>query len=83
MLRRKRIREKGKLKFSRYFQELKPGDKVAVVRELSLKVGFPKSIQGRIGVIEEKKGKCYVVKINIGKDKRFIIHPVHLKKLKA
>ncbi len=83
MLRRKKIREKGKLKFSRYFQELKPGERVAVVRELALKVNFPKSIQGRIGEIEGKRGECYVVKINIGKDKRFIIHPVHLKKLKS
>ncbi len=83
MLNKKRIREKGKLRFSRYFQELNLGDKVAVVRELSLKVGFPKNIQGKIGVIEEKKGECYVVRIRIGKDKRFIIHPSHLKKLKS
>jgi len=76
------MREKGKIKFSRYFQSLKKGDKVAVVRELSLKIGFPKTIQGRVGEIEEKRGDCYVVKINIGKDKRFIIHPIHLKKIK-
>lgn len=83
MLKRKRIREKGKIKFSRYFQNLKKGDKVAVVRELSLKAAFPKSIQGRTGVIEGKRGRSYVIKIKIGKDKRFIIHPIHLKKLKT
>lgn len=82
MLKRKQVREKGKIKFSRYFQNLKIGDKVAVVRELSLKAGFPKTIQGRIGEIEEKKGSCYIVKIKIGKGKRFIIHPIHLKKIK-
>lgn len=83
MLKRKLSREKGKLKLSRYFQEFEPGERITVNRELSLKVGFPKSIQGRVGVIEEKKGRCYIVRINIGKDKRFIIHPVHLKKLKS
>ncbi len=82
MLKRKRIREKGKIKFRRYFQDLKIGDRVSVVRELSLEGSFPKSIQGRSGIIEEKKGRCYVVKIKIGKGKKFIIHPVHLKKLK-
>jgi len=83
MLKRKKVREKGKVKFSRYFQNLKPGDKVSVIRELAVKASFPKTLQGKTGVIEEKKGECYVVKIKIGKDKRFIIHPVHLKKLKA
>jgi ribosomal protein L21E len=82
MLRKKLVREKGKLKFSRYFQELKAGDTVTVVRELSVKAAFPRNIQGRIGVVEAKKGRCYVIKLKLGKDKRFIIHPVHLKKLK-
>jgi ribosomal protein L21E len=82
MLKKKKVREKGKLKLSRYFQSLKEGDRVAVVRELSLNTGFPKSIQGKRGVIEGKKGKCYIINIKIGKNKRFIIHPVHLKKIK-
>lgn len=82
MLKRKQIREKGKIKLSRYFQELKEGDKVSVVKELSLKSSFPKSIQGRTGVIEGKRGKNYIIKMKIGQDKRFIIHPAHLKKLK-
>lgn len=83
MLKRKKVREKGKIKFSRYFQNLKEGDRVSVIRELSLKAGFPKSIQGRAGIIEGKRGKCCIVKIRIGKDKRFIIHPAHLKKIKS
>ena len=84
-MKRKRIREKGKIKFSRYFQKLEKGDKVSVIRELSVKTGagFPKSIQGRSGTVEEKKGNCYIIKIKIGKDKKFIIHPIHLKKLKS
>jgi len=83
MLKRKQIRERGKIKFSRYFQKLEKGDKVAVVRDVSFKTGFPKAIQGRTGTVEEKRGNCCIVKINIGKDKRFIIHPIHLKKLKT
>lgn len=82
MLKRKQIREKGKIKFSRYFQNFEKGDRVAVVKELSLKTGFPKTIQGRVGEIESKRGSCYIIKIKIGKDKRFIIHPIHLKKIK-
>lgn len=81
MLKKKKVREKGKLKLSRYFQTLKEGDRVAVVRELSLKTGFPKSIQGKGGIVEGKKGKCCIVNIKIGKNKRFIIHPAHLKKI--
>lgn len=83
MLKRKKIREKGKLKFSRYFQNLEEGDKVAVVKELSLKTGFPKTLQGKTGIIEDKRGNAYNVRFNIGKSKTFIIHPVHLKKLKS
>ena len=83
MLKRKRIREKGKIKFNRYFQELNKGDKVAVIKELSLKSAFPKTIQGRVGIIEEKRGNCYVIKIKLGKEKRYIIHPINLKKLKS
>lgn len=83
MLKRKKIRTKGKIKFSRYFQKLKSGDKVSIVKELSIPSSFPDSIQGRTGVVEGKRGKSYVIEINIGKGKRFIIHPVHLKKLKA
>lgn len=83
MLKRKKIREKGKIKFSRYFQKLKEGDRVSIVKELSTSSSFPKQIQGRTGIIEGKRGSSYIVKIKIGKDKRFIIHPVHLKKLKS
>ncbi len=82
MLKRKKVREKGKIKFSKYFQKLEKGDKVGVVRELSQKTGFPKSIQGRVGEVEGKRGECYIVNMKIGKSKRFIIHPVHLRKLK-
>ncbi|HUS51085.1 MAG TPA: 50S ribosomal protein L21e [Candidatus Paceibacterota bacterium] len=84
MLKRKRVREKGKIKFSRYFQELKIGDRVSVVRDVSLKTGVPRRMQGRAGTVEGKRGRSYIIKINdYNQEKRFIIPPVHLKKLKT
>jgi large subunit ribosomal protein L21e len=83
MLKRKRMREKGKIKFSRYFQKLEIGDKAGIIKELSVKSSFPKQIQGRTGEIVGKKGRCYIILIKIGKGKKFIVHPVHLKKLES
>ncbi len=83
MNKRKSIREKGKIKLSRYFQEFKEGDRVSVGRELSLNPKFPKQLQGRSGIIKNKRGKSYIVEIkDLNKQKTYIIHPVHLKKLK-
>jgi len=83
MRKRKQLRTRGKLKLSNYFQEFKQGDRVAVVMELSVNPKFPKQIQGRSGEITSKRGSSYVVKIkDLNKEKQYIIHPVHLKKLK-
>ncbi|MFH1365068.1 MAG: 50S ribosomal protein L21e [archaeon] len=79
----KNLREKGKLKLSRYFQELQDGDRVSVDEELSLQPRFPKRLQGRTGVVIGKRGDAYIVKIkNQAKEKEFIITPIHLKKIK-
>jgi len=83
MARSKKPREKGKVKLSRMFQEIKPGDKVCVDIELSEKANFLGKLQGRTGIVEGKRGKYWMVKIKeIGREKRFIILPIHLKKLK-
>lgn len=83
MLKRKSFKDKGKLKLSLYFQKFSEGDRVAVKRELSVQPKFPKQIQGRSGVVEGTRGSAYLVKINdMNKEKTYIIHPVHLKKLK-
>ncbi len=82
MLKRKRIREKGKISFMRFFQKFSEGDSVAVARELSVGAGFPKTIQGRTGKIIEKRGSAYVVEINdFNLPKKYIIKPVHLKRI--
>ncbi len=83
MVRRKKIRTRGKLQLSRYFQKLKQGDVVSVVPERALQPRFPKSLNGRTGVVEEERGGSYLVKINDkNKEKTYIIKPIHLKKIK-
>lgn len=79
----KRIRTKGKLQLSRYFQELKKGDVVGIVKEPSVSSNFPPRLQGRTGEIEGRRGKVYIVKLkDQNKEKKYLIEPIHLKKLK-
>jgi len=81
---RKKIRTKGKLQFSRYFQELEKGDSVTIVKELAVQSSFPARLQGRTGLVESKRGKAYIVKIkDQNKEKKFLIEPIHLKKIKV
>ncbi len=83
MSKRKKVRTRGKLSLSRYFQKLNDGDRVSVVREAAVSVNFPKRLQGRTGIIKKKQGKVYVVNIkDQSKSKDFLIEPVHLKKIK-
>ena len=84
MLKRKNIRESGKVRLSRYFQRFNKGDEVAVKRELSLKAKFPRRLQGRTGVVVGERGKAYIVSIkDYNQEKSFIIEPIHLKKIKS
>lgn len=84
MVKRKNIRTKGKLSLSKYFQELKPGEFVSIVRERSLPASFPVRLQGSTGVVDGKRGKSYIVKIKTqNKEKKFLIEPIHLKKIKS
>jgi len=84
MVRRKKVRTRGKIQLSKYFQELKEGDLVAVVKERAIKSSFPSRMQGKTGSIGEKRGKAYMVKIkDQAKEKLFLIEPIHLKKIKA
>lgn len=82
MLKYKKPRRKGKVSFTRYFQKLNPGDSVAVVKELSEPFGYSNRIQGRTGKVVEKRGKSYYVEIReLGKMKKYALHPIHLKKI--
>jgi large subunit ribosomal protein L21e len=83
MVDRKPVRKRGKLQLSRYFQELKIGDFVAISREKTLAVNFKKRLQGITGEVEEKRGRSWLIKIKDGnKEKRLLIEPIHLKKIK-
>tara|TARA_Y100000310_G_scaffold335856_1_gene418927 strand:- start:3674 stop:3946 length:273 start_codon:yes stop_codon:yes gene_type:complete len=83
-MKKKKVRTKGKISFTRYFQDFKKGESVSVVREPAVQSSFPERLQGRTGVIESKRGKVYIIKLNDqNKEKRFLIEPIHLKKMKA
>lgn len=82
MLKRKQVRERGKVRLSQCFQELKEGDKVSIVREHSFNPAFPKRIQGLTGVITGKRGDCYLVQAkDINELKTYILAAIHLKKI--
>ena len=80
---RKPVRTRGKLQFSRYFQELKEGDFVAISREPAVQSSFPERLQGITGTIKKRQGKAYIITIKDGnKEKEILIEPIHLKKIK-
>lgn len=82
MLKHKRTRDKGKISFTKYFQKFAPGERISVVRELSIPLGYSKRIQGRTGKVIEKRGAAYYVEISdLGKTKKYLIKPIHLKKI--
>ena len=83
MIKRKNIRERGKIKFSEYFKEFKIGDRVAIVREQSFQPKFPVRIQGLVGTVQGQRGQAYLIMIQEGGIKKIhIIKPIHLKQLR-
>jgi len=82
MAKGKKVRDKGKIKLSRYFKNIEEGSSVAIVQDKGVRASFPKRIQGKSGKVRGERGKFKLVEIMDGaKKKTFIIHPVHLKKL--
>ena len=83
MLTNKRLRQKGKLSLTKYFQQFSKGDTVAIVRNLTVqRPGFPSRMQGRTGVVLSKRGNSYVVAIkDFSREKSYIVRPVHLQKI--
>jgi len=83
MLKRKNVRKQGKLELSKYFQEFKKGDKVAVVKEHTLNPDLPRRVQGKTGVVFGERGNAYIVKIfDYNQEKTYTIKPANLKKIK-
>jgi ribosomal protein L21E len=82
MSKKKPIREKGKIRLSKIFQEFEKGQDVAIVIEQSIDTNVPKRMQGRTGKIKEKKGSHYMITVaDQNKIKNYIINPIHLKKI--
>ena len=82
MLNRKKLRDKGKISFTRYFQTFNKGDSVALVKEHSLISDFPSRVHGRTGTVIGSRGAAYVVEVSdLGNKKQYIVKPVHLKKI--
>jgi len=83
MLKHRSIKNKGKIKLSLYFQDLKEGDRVAIVREHALNPKFPKAIQGKTGIVAGTRGSAYLVQLRIGGlSKTYLVEGASLKKLK-
>lgn len=80
----KNARDRGKVKLSLMFQKLEVGDRVAIIKDLAEKGGFPKRIQGRTGIITGRRGNAYIIDLKeFNAEKQYIIKPIHLKKLEA
>ncbi len=79
----KRRRQQGKLSLRAYLQELEPGTKVALKAEPSIQRGlYFRRFHGRVGEVARRLGTCYEVLVRDGsKEKKLIVHPVHLRRL--
>jgi large subunit ribosomal protein L21e len=77
---RKKPRQHGKLGLSRLLHEYKPGDKVVIKIDSSVHKGMPHyRYQGKIGVINYKKGRAYDINVTQGNAKKeIIVRPEHL-----
>jgi large subunit ribosomal protein L21e len=80
---RKNVRKKGKISLTKYFQTFEIGDGVVLKAEPAIRGGlYNRRLHGRTGIISGQRGRCYFVDVNDkGKDKKVIVHPVHLKRL--
>ena len=76
-----RIRVREKTPITRYLQEFKIGKRVIIKPNPSSHKGMPfKRFFGRTGIVTDKKGKSYIIKIKDGKkEKKIIARPEHLK----
>lgn len=75
-------RQKRKKNLAKYFPNIKEGDNVALIRDLSSKPCFPKRFHGLTGKVLVKQGNAFVVEFfDQNKKKTIAINPVHLKKL--
>jgi large subunit ribosomal protein L21e len=80
---KKNYKTHGKISLRTFLQKLNDGDKVALVAEPAVQRGlYFRRFHGKIGTVSRKLGNCYEVIIyDMDKEKRVIVHPVHLKRV--
>ena len=78
----KNIKERGKIGITRFFRKFIEGDRVCLNAEPAYQKGmYNPRFHGKIGTVVGKKGKCYEIKFkDIKKEKKVVVHPVHLKR---
>jgi len=82
MMTKKKIKVRKGLRLSEYFKEFKPGDEVALSKNLTYKGNFPKTFKGNTGTIIRKVKNAYEVKFLKGNTyKSLVIKPMNLKKI--
>jgi large subunit ribosomal protein L21e len=76
-----KLKAREKTPITRYLKEFEIGNNVLIDPTQSSPKGMPfRRFFGRTGVITEKRGKSYIVKIKDGKkEKKLIARPEHLK----
>lgn len=76
---RRGIRDKTSV--NKRLKEFKIGSKVVIKPDPSISKGRPfKRFYGKAGVVTDKRGRSYIIKIKDGdKEKEIITPPVHLK----
>jgi len=82
---RKKAREKGKIGISRILREFKEGEKVVVKIDPSVQKGMPhRRYHGKIGIVESRRGKAYLINVKMGNQvKRIIARPEHIRLYKS
>lgn len=80
---KKEDKAKGKISIRKYLQKLNIGDKVSLNVEPAYQKGmYRPKFMGKVGTIVAVKGTCYEVEIkDFTKNKKLIVHPVHLTKV--
>ena len=81
---KKHYKNRGKISLTKYFQEFKQGDKVALKAEPGIQKGmYFRRYHGKQGVVVGKQGDCCKILIkDFNMKKTLIVHPIHLKLLK-
>jgi large subunit ribosomal protein L21e len=77
----KRPRDRGLPPPSAFIKEFDVGNKVVIDIEPSVHKGMPhRRFQGKVGIILEKRGRAYVVRVPMEpQTKTIVVRPVHLK----